>query len=121
LSESPSSKGDGREQIIGVLREQEAGGTTGEVCRRHGISPQTFYRWKAKYGGLEVSDAQKLKGLDDENRRLKKVAAPDSSAREEKRVFSALERVAPSLPLCTELAILAGRAAPEDPGDANFA
>jgi putative transposase len=58
-----------------VLREQEAGGTTGEVCRRHGISPQTFYRRKAKYGGLEVSDAQKLKGLDDENRRLKKLLA----------------------------------------------
>ena len=53
-------------QIIGVLREQEAGGTTDEVCRRHGISPQTFYRWKAKYGGLEVSDAQKLKALEDE-------------------------------------------------------
>ena len=54
-------------QIIGVLREQEAGGTTDEVCRRHGISPQTFYRWKAKYGGLEVSAAQKLKALEDEN------------------------------------------------------
>lgn len=62
-------------QIIGVLREQEARGTTDEVCRRHGISPQTFYRWKAKYGGLEVSDAQKLKGLEDENRRLKKLLA----------------------------------------------
>jgi putative transposase len=62
-------------QIIGVLREQEAGGTTGEVCRRHGISQQTFYRWKSKYGGLEVSDAQKLKALDDENRRLKKLLA----------------------------------------------
>jgi putative transposase len=62
-------------QIIGVLREQDAGGTTEEVCRRHGISPQTFYRWKAKYGGLEVSDAQKLKGLEDENRRLKKLLA----------------------------------------------
>jgi putative transposase len=62
-------------QIIGVLREQEAGGTTDEVCRRHGISQQTFYRWKSKYGGLEVSDAQKLKALDDENRRLKKLLA----------------------------------------------
>jgi putative transposase len=62
-------------QIIDVLREQEAGGTTGEVRRRHGSSPQTFYRRKAKYGGLEVSDAQKLKGLDDENRRLKKLLA----------------------------------------------
>jgi putative transposase len=62
-------------QIIGVLREQEAGGTTDEVCGRHGISQQTFYRWKAKYGGLGVSEAQKLKQLDDENRRLKKLLA----------------------------------------------
>jgi len=62
-------------QIIAVLREQEAGGTTDEVCRRHGISQQTFYRWKSKYGGLEVSDAQKLKALEDENRRLKKLDA----------------------------------------------
>ena len=62
-------------QIIGVLREHETGGTTDEVCRRHGISPQTFYRWKAKYGGLQVSDAQKLKALEDENRRLKKLLA----------------------------------------------
>jgi putative transposase len=58
-----------------VLREQEAGRTTDEFCRRHGISPQTYYRWKAKYGGLEVSDAQKLKALEDENRRLKKLLA----------------------------------------------
>ena len=57
-------------QIIGVLREQEAGGTTDEVCRRHGISQQTFYRRKAKYGDLGVSEAQKLKQLDDENRWL---------------------------------------------------
>lgn len=66
---------DTEAQIIGVLREQEAGGTTDEVCRRHGISPQTFYRWKAKYGGLAVSDAQKPKALEDENRRLKKLLA----------------------------------------------
>lgn len=62
-------------QVIGVLREQEARGTTDEACRRHGISQQTFYRWKAKCGGLEVSDAQKLKALEDENRRLKKLLA----------------------------------------------
>ena len=62
-------------QIIGVLREQEAGGATAEVCRRHGISEQTFYRWKAKYSGMSVSDAQKLKALEDENRRLKKLLA----------------------------------------------
>jgi putative transposase len=62
-------------QIITVLREQEAGSPTAEVCRRHGISEQTFYRWKAKYGGMGVSDAQKLKTLEDENRRLKKLLA----------------------------------------------
>jgi len=63
------------EQMIGVLREQEAGATTAEVCRRHGISEQTFYRWKAKYGGMGPSEAQRLKGLEDENRRLKKLLA----------------------------------------------
>jgi putative transposase len=63
------------EQIIGVLREQEAGVRTEEVCRRHGISSATFYKWKAKYGGLEVSDAKRLKAMDDENRRLKKLLA----------------------------------------------
>jgi len=63
------------EQIIGMLREQEAGTKTEEVCRRHGISSATFYKWKAKYGGLEVSDAKRLKAMDDENRRLKKLLA----------------------------------------------
>jgi putative transposase len=62
-------------QIIGVLREQEAGSPTAEVCRRHGISEQTFYRWKAKYSGMSVSDAQKLKALEDENARLKRMLA----------------------------------------------
>jgi putative transposase len=65
----------GEEQVIGILREHEAGATTAEVCRRHGISDATFYKWKAKYGGMEVSDAKKLKGLEDENRRLKKLLA----------------------------------------------
>ena len=63
------------EQIIAVLREQEAGSKTAEVCRRHGISDATFYKWKAKYGGMEVSDAKRLKALEDENRRLKKLLA----------------------------------------------
>ena len=63
------------EQIIGVLREQEAGAATAEVCRKHGISSATFYKWKAKYGGLEVSDAKRLRSLEDENRRLKKLLA----------------------------------------------
>ena len=65
----------GEERIIGVLREEEAGATTAEVCRRHGISEQTFYRWKAKYGGMGPSDAQRLRTLEDENRRLKKLLA----------------------------------------------
>jgi putative transposase len=55
--------------------KQEVGGSTEEICRRHGISQQSFHRWKAKYGGMGVSDAQKLKGLEDENRRLKKLLA----------------------------------------------
>ena len=57
------------EQIVSVLKESEAGLEMGELCRKHGISQQTFYRWKAKYGGLEVSDAQRLRQLEDENRK----------------------------------------------------
>ena len=63
------------EQIIGILREQEAGAATADVCRKHGISSATFYKWKAKYGGLEVSDAKRLKTLEDENGRLKRMVA----------------------------------------------
>jgi len=63
------------EQIIAILREQEAGAATADVCRKHGISGATFYKWKAKYGGLEVSDARRLKALDEEHRRLKKLLA----------------------------------------------
>ena len=63
------------EQIIGILREQEAGARTAEVCRKHGISGATFYKWKAKYGGLDVSEARRMKSLEDENRRLKKLLA----------------------------------------------
>ncbi len=63
------------EQIIAILREQEADQKTADVCRRHGISDATFYKWKAKYGGLEVSEAKRLKGLEDENARLKKLLA----------------------------------------------
>jgi putative transposase len=63
------------EQIVGILKEHEAGVSTEDLCRRHAISQQTFYRWKAKYGGLEVGDAQKLKALEDENRRLKRLVA----------------------------------------------
>ena len=63
------------EQIIGILREHEAGAATADVCRKHGVSSATFYNWKAKYGGLEVSEAKRLRSLEDENRRLKKLLA----------------------------------------------
>jgi putative transposase len=62
------------EQIVAILREQEAGLATAELCRKHGVSSATFYKWKARYGGLDVSDAKRLKALEDENRKLKKRA-----------------------------------------------
>ncbi len=62
-------------QIVGILKEHEAGLATNEVCRKHGISPATFYSWKSKFGGLEVSDVAKIKALDDENSRLKRIVA----------------------------------------------
>ena len=63
------------EQIIALLAEQERGLATAEVCRKHGISEGTFYKWKAKFGGLEISDAKKLKSLETENARLKRLLA----------------------------------------------
>lgn len=63
------------EQIIGMLKEQEAGAKTADVCRKHGISSATFYKFKAKYGGMDVSDARRLKALEEENARLKKLLA----------------------------------------------
>ena len=63
------------EQIIGILREQEVGAKTADVCRKHGVSSATFYKWKARYGGLDVSDARRLRGLEDENAKLKKLLA----------------------------------------------
>jgi putative transposase len=63
------------EQIIGILREQEAGAKTVDVCRKYGISSATFYKWKAKYGGLDVSDAKRLRALEDENSKLKRLLA----------------------------------------------
>lgn len=63
------------EQIIGMIKEQEAGLSTAEVCRKHGLSPATFYKLKAKYGGLEVSDARRLRQLEDENGKLKRLLA----------------------------------------------
>jgi putative transposase len=63
------------EQIIGILREQEAGLATADVCRKHGISGATFYKWKAKFGGMDVSEARRLKVLEDENAKLKRLLA----------------------------------------------
>ncbi len=63
------------EQIIAVLREHEAGAKTADLARKHGISEATLYNWKAKYGGMDVSDAKRLKALEDENRKLKKLLA----------------------------------------------
>ena len=63
------------EQIIGILREQEAGMKTADMCRRHGISEATFYKYKSKYGGMEPSDAKRLRALEDENGKLKKLLA----------------------------------------------
>lgn len=63
------------EQIIRILKQAEAGAKTSDLCREHGISAQTFYKWKAKFSGMEVSDARKLRALEDENRRLKQIVA----------------------------------------------
>jgi len=63
------------DQIISVLKEHQAGIPTAELCRKHGISEATFYNWRSRYGGMEVSDARRLKSLEDENRRLKKLLA----------------------------------------------
>ena len=63
------------EQIIAILREQEAGVAVTELCRKHGVSSPTFYKWKAKYGGLDVSEARKLRALEDENGKLKRMLA----------------------------------------------
>lgn len=63
------------EQIIGILKEHAAGLTASELCRKHGISDATFYKWRSKYGGMEVSEAKRLKALEEENAKLKKLLA----------------------------------------------
>ena len=63
------------EQIIGILNEQELGAKTADLCRKHGISDATFYKWKSKYGGIEVAEAKRLKALEAENSKLKKLLA----------------------------------------------
>ena len=64
-----------QEQIIGILKEHHAGLSAAELCRKHGISEATFYKWRAKYGGMDVSDARKLKALEEENAKLKRLLA----------------------------------------------
>lgn len=64
-----------QEQIIGILKQVEAGRTVVDVCREHGVGESTFYKWKSKYGGLEVNEARRLKSLEDENARLKRLVA----------------------------------------------
>lgn len=63
------------EQIVGILKEHEAGAMISELCRRHGISDNTFHRWRRKYGGMEIPDARRLKQLEEENRQLKRIVA----------------------------------------------
>ena len=70
------------EQIIAILKQHEAGVKTADLCREHGFSDATFYNWKAKYGGLDVSEAQRLRQIEDENRRLKAVVADLSLEKE---------------------------------------
>jgi putative transposase len=63
------------EQIIGILKEHQAGLSAAEICRKHGISDATFYNWRSKYGGMDVSEAKRLKALEEENKKLKKLLA----------------------------------------------
>ncbi len=63
------------EPIIGILKQPQAGLSAAEVCRKHGVSDATFYKWRSKFGGMDVSDARKLKSIEDENRKLKKLLA----------------------------------------------
>ena len=64
-----------QDQIIGILKEHQAGATAADLCRKHGISDATFYTWRSKYGGMEVSEAQRFKALEDENAKLKRLLA----------------------------------------------
>lgn len=73
------------ESIIGILKEQQAGLPVAEICRRHGISDATFYTWRSRYGGMEVSDARRLKALNEENRKLKKLLAQEAPGRSDAR------------------------------------
>jgi len=80
------------EQIIKVLKEHAAGLSAADVCRKHGISDATFYKWRSRFGGMEVSDARKLKALEDENRKLKKLLAETGTIRNSVREAMLMER-----------------------------
>ena len=80
-------------QIIGMIKEQEAGLPTVEVCRKHGLSTATFYKLKAKYGGMEVSDAHRLRQLEDENGKLKRLLADSMRKRSKSPTFSEAPRL----------------------------
>jgi putative transposase len=91
------------EQIIGVLKEHQAGLPVAELCRRHGISDATFYTWRSKYGGLEVSEAKRLKALEEENRKLKKLLAEqmlDAATLREMLGKKLLTPIVPMMPGC---------------------
>jgi putative transposase len=77
-----AKKGHTEEEIIGILKQHEAGVKTADLCREHGINDATFYYWKSNYGGLDVSEAQRLRQMEDENRRLKQLVADLSLDRE---------------------------------------
>jgi len=87
------------EQIIATLKEQEAGMPTADVCRRHGVSSATFYKWEAKFGGLEVSDAKRLRQLEDENAKLKKLLAEAMLDNAILKEITAKKMVAPAVRL----------------------
>src|SRR6187399_14902 len=101
------------EQIIKVLKEHAAGLSASEVCRKYGISEATFYNWRSRYGGMEVSDARRLKSLEDENRRLKKLLA--ESMLDVATVKEALRDLGDRREVLLAAACLrSGRARPED-------
>ena len=97
------------EQIIAILKEQEAGMATAEVCRRHGISSATFYKWKSKFGGLDVSEARRLRSLEEENSRLKKLLFAADMARAMAAFFASRPGSLPSAS-CLRASILRSRA-----------
>lgn len=85
------------EQIIMILKRHEAGTATSELCREFNISPTTFYKWRAKFGGMDVSDAKRLRGLEDENRRLKQIVADLTLDNQALKLINTKNFLSPSL------------------------